>query len=344
LQADPHIQAPQNSQSYNRYSYVLNNPMSFTDPSGYFFKKIFKGFKKLQRAVIRGVSKIFGQDFVRTLGNIASFACGPAAAACSGYWNYEFARAHGVSSSGALRGAFTAAVGTYIGASESLNSYQKFAINFALESSVGTQEQSARAMQIQTVGGTYSQMSGGKFANGAGSTAFENMHPRLKQRTISKRIQVTTSGVWSNHVYAIRGQICSTSQLGCDDTLADQIFRHVDSNDVPFFGDDNAQGEMLLIPQIFALSMQPGLVGQIAKRIGPQPITHRSFPSQRISRNVTLPGHFFHFGDVTHRVYFKNEVLYYEVRGTGDGGGFNNFLGRELFTNGVRDVVKRYSM
>lgn len=38
LSADPHIQAPYNSQSYNRYSYVLNNPMKYTDPSGYFFK------------------------------------------------------------------------------------------------------------------------------------------------------------------------------------------------------------------------------------------------------------------------------------------------------------------
>jgi RHS repeat-associated protein len=35
LQADPIIQAPQNGQSHNRYSYVLNNPLSFTDPSGF---------------------------------------------------------------------------------------------------------------------------------------------------------------------------------------------------------------------------------------------------------------------------------------------------------------------
>ena len=35
LSADPFVQAPYNSQSYNRYSCVFNNPLSFTDPSGY---------------------------------------------------------------------------------------------------------------------------------------------------------------------------------------------------------------------------------------------------------------------------------------------------------------------
>ena len=35
LQADPVVQDPMGSQSYNRYSYVLNNPLVYTDPSGY---------------------------------------------------------------------------------------------------------------------------------------------------------------------------------------------------------------------------------------------------------------------------------------------------------------------
>ena len=35
VSADPIIQAPENTQSYNRYAYVLNNPLKYMDPSGY---------------------------------------------------------------------------------------------------------------------------------------------------------------------------------------------------------------------------------------------------------------------------------------------------------------------
>ncbi|MGS2724925.1 RHS repeat-associated core domain-containing protein [Porticoccus sp. GXU_MW_L64] len=35
LSPDPYVQLPASSQNWNRYSYVLNNPMSFVDPSGF---------------------------------------------------------------------------------------------------------------------------------------------------------------------------------------------------------------------------------------------------------------------------------------------------------------------
>jgi len=38
MSADIVIQNPYNSQSFNRYSYVLNNPLSLTDPTGYMFE------------------------------------------------------------------------------------------------------------------------------------------------------------------------------------------------------------------------------------------------------------------------------------------------------------------
>ncbi len=38
LSPDPYIQAPDFTQNYNRYAYVFNNPLRYTDPSGYNYK------------------------------------------------------------------------------------------------------------------------------------------------------------------------------------------------------------------------------------------------------------------------------------------------------------------
>ena len=36
LSPDPYVQLPDFTQNFNRYSYCLNNPMVYTDPSGEF--------------------------------------------------------------------------------------------------------------------------------------------------------------------------------------------------------------------------------------------------------------------------------------------------------------------
>lgn len=56
MQADPYIQSPGNLQSFNRYSYVQNNPFMYTDPSGYFS--------------LKGAIKSFTTNVIKAVGNI----------------------------------------------------------------------------------------------------------------------------------------------------------------------------------------------------------------------------------------------------------------------------------
>lgn len=58
LSADPFVQDATNSQSLNRYSYVMNNPLSMTDPSGFFWKKLKSAFKKIARAAAKVVKAV----------------------------------------------------------------------------------------------------------------------------------------------------------------------------------------------------------------------------------------------------------------------------------------------
>ena len=56
LSADPIVKGLENTESYNRYSYVLNSPLSFTDPSGYSW--FSKTWKKLKRSINKHLREI----------------------------------------------------------------------------------------------------------------------------------------------------------------------------------------------------------------------------------------------------------------------------------------------
>ena len=59
ISADPFIQDVTNMQAWNRYSYVLNNPLSYTDPSGFFFSKLKSAIKKLGRGLEKAIKAPF---------------------------------------------------------------------------------------------------------------------------------------------------------------------------------------------------------------------------------------------------------------------------------------------
>ncbi|MBP5413215.1 MAG: hypothetical protein J6Y47_08185 [Bacteroidales bacterium] len=62
LSPDPFVQDWENSQNFNRYSYCLNNPLKYTDPSGEFFQYILGGIF----GGIQGFSKCF-EKYIKKL-------------------------------------------------------------------------------------------------------------------------------------------------------------------------------------------------------------------------------------------------------------------------------------
>jgi RHS repeat-associated protein len=152
LQADPFIQAPKNSQSYNRYAYVLNNPLSYTDPSGYNFIK--KYWRVIVAAVVTyvtagaagGWAASWGFGAVGTMGNAI------AAGAMTGFIGGAVATG---SLKGALTGAFTGAVFGAIGGQ--------------IHGAEGTSSAWSTGEQMfahASAGGVLSVVQGGKFGHG----------------------------------------------------------------------------------------------------------------------------------------------------------------------------------
>ncbi|WP_080777728.1 RHS repeat-associated core domain-containing protein [Chryseobacterium phocaeense] len=85
LNADENIQDPYNTQNYNKYGYVLNNPLMFNDPSGEFLgmpelisamviATIIAGFSYTVMTAITGQNWDLGKFFKTTLFAAASAA------------------------------------------------------------------------------------------------------------------------------------------------------------------------------------------------------------------------------------------------------------------------------
>lgn len=62
MSADPYVESPFSTQSYNRYSYVGNNPLTYTDPSGFFSLNPFKHHKSIHKALAGGAKDLFNNS------------------------------------------------------------------------------------------------------------------------------------------------------------------------------------------------------------------------------------------------------------------------------------------
>lgn len=84
--ADPILQSPFNAQNYNRYSYVLNNPLKYTDPSG------FKGESQLPPWACLEIHLCIATNVARWIGDrlpgLHEGWTGPATANTGAPWDF----------------------------------------------------------------------------------------------------------------------------------------------------------------------------------------------------------------------------------------------------------------
>ena len=193
LSADPFIQAPANLQNYNRYSYVLNNPLSINDPSGFFFKKLFKSIKK------------FVKENWRTIVAIALYFVPVIGPALSATWiiavGYHY---------GGVKGALVAYASLVITAGIGI-ALPTNASLFA--GGIETLTELARAMAHGVAQGGLAEISGGDFgasflAGFSGSITGSMMKSPKVQRTLSRAgpvVRTTTAAIVGGTVAEIGG-------------------------------------------------------------------------------------------------------------------------------------------
>lgn len=175
MQADPFVQAPGNLQNYNRYSYVLNNPMSYTDPSGYFFKKLFKAISDIPilNAVVTIALAVYCQACLVAYNALSTYAItGSLRSGLIAGFTTAIMPGGGsvgrVFASAVIGGASTSLQGGKFG-----HGFFSAGLGAATGGfTKGISNNTAKIFVSAVIGGTVSKVTGGKFTNGAFGAAF----------------------------------------------------------------------------------------------------------------------------------------------------------------------------
>jgi uncharacterized protein RhaS with RHS repeats len=146
LSADPIVQEPHNLQNLNRYSYVLNNPLSYTDPTGLSFVR-----KYWRQIVATAIGVAMPHLFAWAKGLASVKMLTPALKFAAGVTGGFFKGVVGSGSlQGGLKGAFTGGLFAGIG-------------NYA--AAVGASGSIGHVLAHAVAGGVDSELQGGKFRN-----------------------------------------------------------------------------------------------------------------------------------------------------------------------------------
>ncbi len=166
LSADPTIQDPSNSQSLNRYTYCLNDPLAFTDPSGFsWWHHFWEGFKDLFTLFGHTEQVVFRNPIVSQILEIAVAAAsitafGPAGAFVSAAFNgiVSYAQTGSIGAAFQTAGITLATEYAWIGVGSALAS---------TSASLTPNEQLVESTTVHgMVGGTINAVQGGSFKNG----------------------------------------------------------------------------------------------------------------------------------------------------------------------------------
>lgn len=226
VQADPFVESD-TAQGLNRYTYVLNNPLSLTDPSGYIT------FRQVVGIAIAVVAAIYGQYYLSKGAYAWSFAITVAGGFASAYvatgsvraglwgafaagvfWGIGTAFSQvrgdagtGVFGSGYTSGQYAAKVAAHGAAGGTLSELQggKFGHGFvsagvteAFSPAIDTVDSSpGRVVASAVLGGTASKLAGGSFSNGAVTSVFQSLfnagiHRTLQRKSVQVKLSVSS--------------------------------------------------------------------------------------------------------------------------------------------------------
>ncbi len=155
----------------------LNNPMSYTDPSGYsFWSSIKKYFRTIVAIVVTiylgpAASAFFGSTIAG--GAVAGFVAGGIAtgslrgALVGAFTGAMFGNLHGVKDYAVLKHGFTGGISSVLNGGKFGHGFFSAGFTKALGGVFTEGARLKNAIKAAVIGGTVSAATGGKFANGA---------------------------------------------------------------------------------------------------------------------------------------------------------------------------------